>query len=530
MILVKKLSKQSGFTIENEYQIFGDQVQQYGSDRTTYPKFDDEPATWTPPKEEKKKFSWGKLFGNVMAGLAVVALVTVAAAFTVATLGAGAVVVGAAMAGTAAVATMAISDIAKGEVSDTGDYMWAAFKDSSIGAVTGAVFGPFGGAAGFVGKTAFNAAESAAESVMSQLMEGSFSFKTLLIDTGVGTLTAGALDSKIAKNLGGALGQGTNKALSKVMGNNLDKASQWVQGGLDAVGSKLGKAMDQVVDAGRRTGAKTGLDQVAPWIANGVEAARRKASQSLEQLAETGSTLAQSMFSRNRAVPAGGPDIEVEVPTRRNNEPNPPDRKDPPPPKRHPEPDKKPDQHHEPEPKKDNDQGNGNKDGGEGTGNALTHEEAVQLAREIREAERAELIAGKYIDPNTNEIYVPRVITVVVDVKTGKYYLGYNGIGKDLVTGNPRFNPTQFELHDNIIPLIEKTKQRAMDSTGKNSFQTWEVENCAEIQAVNQAFRDGVNIENMLLSTISTKNGKYKEMCKNCKVTFEDFVVDVPLK
>ncbi|WP_334073527.1 MULTISPECIES: hypothetical protein [Paenibacillus] len=76
------------------------------------------------------------------------------------------------------------------------------------------------------------------------------------------------------------------------------------------------------------------------------------------------------MFSRTRAVPAGGPDIEVEVPTRRNNEPNPPDRKDPPPPKRHPEPepDKKPEQHQEPEPKKDKDQGDGNKDGVEGTG------------------------------------------------------------------------------------------------------------------------------------------------------------------
>lgn len=350
-------------------------------------------------------------------------------------------------------------------------------------------------------------------------MEGSFSFKTLLIDTGVGTLTAGALDSKIAKNLGGALGQGTNKALSKAMGNNLEKASRWVQGGLDAVGSKLGKAVDQVVDAGRRTGAKTGLDQVAPWIANGVEAARRQAGQSLEQLAETGSKLAQSMFSRTRAVPAGGPDLEVEVPHRRNNELDPPSRKDPPPPKRtpEPEPDKKPDQHQEPEPKKDNDQGNVNKDGGEGTGNALTHEEAVQLAREIREAERAELIAGKYIDPNTNEIYVPHVITVGVDVKTGKYYLGYNGIGKDLVTGNQDLILRNSNYMINIIPLIEKTKQRAMHSTGKNSFQTWEVENCAEIQAVNQAFRDGVNIENMLLSTILTKNGNIKSCARIVK-------------
>ncbi|MNZ52537.1 hypothetical protein D3C78_703830 [compost metagenome] len=65
------------------------------------------------------------------------------------TLGAGAVVVGAivagaAFAGTAAVAGVAISDIARGEVSNFKEYGVAALRESFVGAVTGAIFGPFG--------------------------------------------------------------------------------------------------------------------------------------------------------------------------------------------------------------------------------------------------------------------------------------------------------------------------------------------------------------------------------------------------
>ncbi|WBF54508.1 hypothetical protein HXV90_00825 [Lysinibacillus sp. JK80] len=162
------------------------------------------------------------------------------------------------------------------------------------------------------------------------------------------------------------------------------------------------------------------------------------------------------------------------------------------------------------------------------TARALNSEEAIAVARKKLEQERAELINGKYIDPNTNEIYIPHVITAAVDMKAGKTYIGYNGVGTDLRTGNPRFNPTASDLLDDTKKLVEKTKQRAMEKEGKNSFERWEVENCAEIQAVNQAFKEGAKLEDILLSTISSKDGKYKEMCRNCSVTFEEFIVDIP--
>ncbi len=171
---------------------------------------------------------------------------------------------------------------------------------------------------------------------------------------------------------------------------------------------------------------------------------------------------------------------------------------------------------------------NENKGTDKNTTRVLKQDEAIDVARKKLAQERAELLNGKYIDPNTNDIHIPHVITAAVDMKTGKTYTGYNGVGTDLRTGNPRFNPTASDLHDDTKKLVEKTKQRAMEKEGKDSFERWEVENCAEIQAVNQAFKEGAKLEDIILSTISTKNGKYKEMCGNCKVTFEEFIVDIP--
>ncbi|WP_432776113.1 hypothetical protein AAFJ72_03730 [Brevibacillus gelatini] len=115
-----------------------------------------------------------------------------------------------------------------------------------------------------------------------------------------------------------------------------------------------------------------------------------------------------------------------------------------------------------------------------------------------------------------------------METEAGESSESDNGVGIDFRTGKPRFNPTASDLHDETKKLIEKTKQRALEKLGKNSFERWEVENCAEIQAVNQAFKEGAKLEDIILSTISTKDGKYKEMCKNCKVTFEEFIVDIP--
>ena len=157
MVVAKRLSKLSGFTIESEYHVLGDQVNADGRDRTSYPKYSDEPATWEGPKEEekkeeeqegkkKKKFSWGKL-------LVAVAVVAVVVAVSVATLGAGtiagavagAALLGAATGAVATVGTMVANDIARGEMSSAWEYLESAATGIIVGAIGGAIFGPFGG-------------------------------------------------------------------------------------------------------------------------------------------------------------------------------------------------------------------------------------------------------------------------------------------------------------------------------------------------------------------------------------------------
>ncbi|MGG3284540.1 hypothetical protein ABEQ74_29700, partial [Paenibacillus solani] len=157
MVVAKRLSKLSGFTIESEYHVLGDQVNSDGRDRTSYPKYNDEPATWEGPKVEepkeeeqegkkKKKFSWGKL-------LVAVAVVAVVVAVSVATLGAGTVagavagaaLIGAATGAVATVGTMVANDIARGEMSSGWEYLESAATGIIVGAIGGAIFGPFGG-------------------------------------------------------------------------------------------------------------------------------------------------------------------------------------------------------------------------------------------------------------------------------------------------------------------------------------------------------------------------------------------------
>lgn len=151
LIYAKKLGKQSGFTIESEFHILGDEVHAAGTERQSYPKYDDEPDTWTPEVKEEEEdeggFSWGKLFGAVVAVVAVVVVVAVVASIAVATGGiGGAILMGAAIGALGAVAGKIGSDIANGEISSGGEYLRSALIGGAIGAVTGAIFGPFGGA------------------------------------------------------------------------------------------------------------------------------------------------------------------------------------------------------------------------------------------------------------------------------------------------------------------------------------------------------------------------------------------------
>ncbi|MBC2582891.1 hypothetical protein HGI79_22060, partial [Clostridium sp. DJ247] len=75
-LLAKKSSALKGFSIESEYHFLGSDVIADGSDRTTYPPFDDEPKQGTPPPPpqpaKKPGFSWGKLLVCAVAAVAVV--------------------------------------------------------------------------------------------------------------------------------------------------------------------------------------------------------------------------------------------------------------------------------------------------------------------------------------------------------------------------------------------------------------------------------------------------------------------------
>ena len=144
---------------------------------------------------------------------------------------------GGVIAGTAAVASQAVSDIARGEVSDTSTYMATAFRETIIGAISGAVFGPFGTFATLGGRAAFGAVQNGFESIIRQTMEGNgFSFGTLALDMGIGGLTGGIMDSRIAK----AIGKGIKSGVGALSG--------WVSNGIKAVVNKLKRDAVKIKD------------------------------------------------------------------------------------------------------------------------------------------------------------------------------------------------------------------------------------------------------------------------------------------
>ncbi|CAH1202464.1 hypothetical protein PAECIP111893_01794 [Paenibacillus plantiphilus] len=271
-LMANKLGKLSGFAIENEYHFLGDHVMAEGTDQTSYPPYDDEPKEGTPPPPPppppKKKFSWGSLLGNVVAGLAVVVAVAVVAAVTVATLGAGAVVIGAVVvgamaAGTIAVGSRAVSDIVRGEVSSTWDYMTDAFRESMIGAASGAIFGPFAAGARVAGQMVVGGVTGVFENVVSQLTDNrkGFSWDEVLFSGGVGFLFGGVLDVKIARRtigdyLGSGIGKITPDWLKRGFGSILDGFGSAVQG-LSKWGSNLGgKFLTHIQDLNMKLGIK----------------------------------------------------------------------------------------------------------------------------------------------------------------------------------------------------------------------------------------------------------------------------------
>lgn len=98
---------------------------------------------------------------------------------------------------------------------------------------------------------------------------------------------------------------------------------------------------------------------------------------------------------------------------------------------------------------------------------------------------------------------LPRVISVIVDRKTGKVFTGKSGGLK---------GKTVNEQLKKLLP--------------KESLKEWSTTNCAECEALNNALNAGAKLENMEMHTlqIDKKTGTYIEVnkCANCEITTKD--------
>ncbi|MBU3202453.1 hypothetical protein LL037_14795 [Clostridium estertheticum] len=92
----------------------------------------------------------------------------------------------------AAVASQAISDVKSGEASDITAYMKTGGREALVGALSGAIFGPFGMGEALGAKMIIGGLTNGVESLVRQTLEGKgINFKTLLLDAGIGAATAG---------------------------------------------------------------------------------------------------------------------------------------------------------------------------------------------------------------------------------------------------------------------------------------------------------------------------------------------------
>ena len=203
-IFLAKTNTSSGISIENEFHFLSDNVIQDGQDRETFSKYDDEPKEAEKPE---KGFNWCAL--AIFAVAAVVAVPAIV--FTAGILAAA--IVGACV----AVACTAVGDMITGEMSSFKDYFLSALS----GAICGAIFGPLK-IASLLGLMGVGALEGGLDSLIRQLGNGEFSFKTLLIDMGLGALLTGIFYNlgkvvrRIAPRAKNALQNAIRKAMPRI--------------------------------------------------------------------------------------------------------------------------------------------------------------------------------------------------------------------------------------------------------------------------------------------------------------------------
>ena len=205
----QKTNTESGFSLETDLHFLSNNVIKNGSCEESYPDFDDEPEEGQmpePPAEKKKGFGWGSLLVAAIAAVAVVAAVV--------TFGVGAVLIGAAIGAAISVASTAACDAITGNKSSLGTYL----KNAFVGAVSGAIFGPFGAFESIGGIMAFGGIGGMADSLLNQAVTGNFSLGQTLFDGLIGAATGGLLHGmgKLASKVAPYLKNGIGKVLGKL--------------------------------------------------------------------------------------------------------------------------------------------------------------------------------------------------------------------------------------------------------------------------------------------------------------------------
>lgn len=75
-------------------------------------------------------------------------------------------------------------------------------------------------------------------------------------------------------------------------------------------------------------------------------------------------------------------------------------------------------------------------------------------------------------------------------------------------------------LDEGLQTLVDNTKKIAKNTPNnpyadRESFELWPVDNCAEINAVDQALKNGGKREDIFIRTVNFKTGKFAEFCDN---------------
>ncbi|AXE31031.1 sugar-binding protein [Chromobacterium phragmitis] len=92
---------------------------------------------------------------------------------------------------------------------------------------------------------------------------------------------------------------------------------------------------------------------------------------------------------------------------------------------------------------------------------------------------------------------LPTATCAVVNRRTGKVYTGTSGV-----------KPTNIDA-------------RLASTLPKTSLEPWPTNNCAEVDAMNQALKDGSSRSDLDMATVRTKDGSAMPCCSNCSVTFK---------